>query len=76
MRVESFTISFGLVEKCGCSGRNDDVGMWRGGERGWQISIPIPRLWTWRKGERLKLTWLGLFTLLGWAWLITELTVW
>ncbi len=63
-------------EKCGCSGRNDDVGMWRGGERGWQISIPIPRLWTWRKGERLKLTWLGLFTLLGWAWLITELTVW
>lgn len=62
-------------EKCGCRGRSS-MDTWRGGDHGLHISIPIPRLWTWRKGERLKLTWLGLFTLLAWAWVITELTVW
>ncbi|KAI9868888.1 MAG: hypothetical protein M1830_005487, partial [Pleopsidium flavum] len=63
-------------ERCGCSGRNDRVDTWHGGERGLRISIPIPRLWTWRTGERPRLTWLGLFTLLGWGYLITEITVW
>lgn len=69
-------------EKCGCpGGRNDArLGTWRvtdvGDGEGWQISIPVPRLWTWPKGDRRpKLTWLGLFTLLAWMWVITEYVI-
>lgn len=69
-------------EKCGCpGGRNDArLGTWRvtdvGDGEGWQISIPVPRLWTWPKGDRRpRLTWLGLFTLLAWMWVIAEYIV-
>jgi len=66
-------------EKCGCPGGRSDARLkaWRvtnaGDEGAWQIAIPVPRLWTWRTGERRpRLTWLGLFTLLAWAWVVAE----
>ncbi|MCJ1361123.1 hypothetical protein MMC16_000220, partial [Acarospora aff. strigata] len=64
--------------KCACpGGRNDELDTWRrgGGDGELRLSIPIPRLWRWRTGDRPRLTWLGLFTLLGWGWFIAEFTV-
>ena len=61
-------------ERCGCSGR-------RGMESafgGWQtVSLPVPRLWTWRKGEWVpRLTWLGWATAVGWGLLVGEWVAW
>lgn len=51
-------------QKCGCPGRNDAAVVRSSGDRGWEISIPIPRLWRWHDGDwRPRLTWFGLVTL-------------
>ncbi|KAA6407891.1 MAG: hypothetical protein FRX48_08242 [Lasallia pustulata] len=51
-------------QKCGCSGRNDGAVVRRGGDRVWEIAIPLPRLWRWDDGDwRPRLTWFGLVTL-------------
>lgn len=51
-------------QKCGCSGRSDGAVLRSSGERGWEISIPIPRLWRWQDGDwRPRLTWFGLVIL-------------
>ena len=51
-------------QKCGCPGRNDGAVVRSSGDRGWEISIPIPRLWRWDDGDwRPRLTWFGLVTL-------------
>lgn len=51
-------------QKCGCSGRSDGAVLRSSGERGWELSIPIPRLWRWRDGDwRPRLTWFGLVIL-------------
>ena len=36
------------------------------------VEVPLPTLWTWPEGVRPRLTWVGVITLLVWAWWIAE----
>lgn len=56
-------------ERCGCPGSRD------GGSDSWQtVKISLPRLWTWRRGDRWpQLTWLAIITIVVWALVIGEI---
>lgn len=63
-------------QKCGCPGRSDGAVLRGSGERGWEISMPIPRLWRWRDGDwRPRLTWFGL-VILSAILLVAEIIAW
>ena len=63
-------------QKCGCPGRNNGALVRSSDARGWEISIPTPRLWRWDDGDwRPRLTWLGLVTL-GAFLVMAEIIVW
>ncbi|KAK3167474.1 hypothetical protein OEA41_010601 [Lepraria neglecta] len=57
--------------RCGCPGRPTDpdlASLSTLRENLTSITLPIPRLWTWRKDDwRPRLTWLGVLTFLSWA---------
>lgn len=61
-------------DRCGCPGR---PATWEPGFDLTTVRIPIPRLWRWERDDwRPRLTWLGLVTLLGWAWWLAEEWAW
>lgn len=61
-------------DRCGCPGR---PATWEPGFDLTTVRIPIPRLWRWERGDwRPRLTWLGLVTLVGWAWWLGEEWAW
>lgn len=61
-------------DRCGCPGR---PATWEPGFDLTTVRIPIPRLWRWERGDwRPRLTWLGLVTLVGWAWWVGEEWAW
>lgn len=63
-------------DRCGCPGRmdSDSYNLTRYMTT---ISIPVPKLWRWRRDDwRPRLTWLGLVTLVWWTWWIGEWAAW
>lgn len=57
-------------QRCGCPGRMepDLQPLLDLRDHITSLTIPIPRLWRWRRDDwRPRLTWLGVFTLLAWA---------
>lgn len=57
-------------QRCGCPGRMepDLQPLVNLRDHITSVTIPIPRLWRWRRDDwRPRLTWLGVFTLLAWA---------
>ena len=65
-------------QRCGCPGRtgSSDFGSalrLRENLTSVHLSLPIPRLWHWRPGERRPhLTWLGVLTVVGWGYVVAE----
>lgn len=67
-------------EKCGCTARRD-LGTvssnipQQGGAA--MIQIPIPKLWRWQRNSwRPRLTWLGVFSLVGVLWWVADEIAW
>ncbi|MCJ1410211.1 hypothetical protein MMC19_004296 [Ptychographa xylographoides] len=65
--------------RCGCAGAGRDA-YWDGALGSldwWTVTVPLPRLWTWRKEDwRPRLTWLGVVTAVAWLgvaaeWIVT-----
>lgn len=64
-------------ERCGCPGRRDLDSSFNIAHYMTTVSIPIPKLWRWRKDDwRPRLTWLGLVSLVWWAWWFGEWAAW
>ena len=64
-------------QRCGCPGRMepdfDGILNLRDSLTSISIRLPIPKLWSWRQGERRpRLTWLGVITLITWSYVIAE----
>ncbi|MCJ1430025.1 hypothetical protein MMC29_007940 [Sticta canariensis] len=60
-------------ERCGCPGRRDLDTSHRIARYMNTVSISVPKLWRWQRDDwRPRLTWLGLVTLVWWAWWIGD----
>ena len=66
-------------ERCGCSAagrpqsRPLSLMTFNFAEDMTTITIPVPRLWRWERGDwRPRLTWLGFILLMSWSWWIAE----